>query len=266
MQIIWGQDKEASVMKRRTIMNYALALAVAGVLVSPSDVLAQAMVEYTASPPFVTETVPPNILLLLDNSGSMNRMAYETAAEAFDPTKTYTGLFTAGECYEYQTNKFVPNPATDPTTMPGPGWVCAGGGNYKWSGNLLNYASMRRIDIAKWVLVGGMCAVTRGADLSCASAKAQDLPFKACCKDQTQVIPKNKANGRMPVTLTTGPGNLYFHLMGSKTALRGKFCVDNDSEKPEDANCNNWSAASEEYVIRADQVTNSTGACWRWEL
>ena len=139
-------------MKRDNMKGNALALAVAGVLVSPSDVLAQAMVEYTASPPFVTETVPPNILLLLDNSGSMNLMAYEDTADAFDPTKTYTGLFTASECYEYQTNKFVPNPAADPATMPGGGWKCIGAGNYKWSGNLLNYAGMRRIDIAKWVL------------------------------------------------------------------------------------------------------------------
>ncbi len=74
------------------------ALAFTGYAVDPTVVRAQAMADYTATPPFVSEAVPPNILILLDNSGSMNRMAYDDATEAFDPTKTYTGIFDATDC------------------------------------------------------------------------------------------------------------------------------------------------------------------------
>ena len=37
----------------------------------------QTLMNYQAFPPFVSATVEPNILLILDNSGSMNEFAYK---------------------------------------------------------------------------------------------------------------------------------------------------------------------------------------------
>lgn len=105
------------------------------------------MADYTAIPPFVPDVVPPNVLLLMDNSGSMNQVAY---AENFDPTHTYYGIFDPLECYSYASNKFIPNPDANPTA-PG---TCPNA-SYPWSGNLMNYATMRRIDIVKWAMMGG---------------------------------------------------------------------------------------------------------------
>ena len=42
-----------------------------GSLLNPSEVQAQVISDYTASPPFITNVVTPNILIIMDNSGSM---------------------------------------------------------------------------------------------------------------------------------------------------------------------------------------------------
>ncbi len=95
---------------RQTITTITTcALVITAVLFRPIDVKAQTMADYTAVPPFVSENaVPPNVLLLLDNSGSMNTLAYQSS---FDPAKTYFGLFDHLECYTYGSNKFQPDPA-----------------------------------------------------------------------------------------------------------------------------------------------------------
>ena len=36
----------------------------------PSKAHAQAMADYTSTPPFIADAVPPNVLLLMDNSGA----------------------------------------------------------------------------------------------------------------------------------------------------------------------------------------------------
>ena len=60
-------------MTRQTMTGISLTLAMLALvlpatLLSPLEVNAQSMSDYTATPPFVSNTVPANILLLLDNS------------------------------------------------------------------------------------------------------------------------------------------------------------------------------------------------------
>ncbi|MDH3976018.1 MAG: PilC/PilY family type IV pilus protein [Deltaproteobacteria bacterium] len=102
------------------------------------------------------EGVPPNVLIILDNSGSMLCPAYFTKADGttiycngapgtnaanhddgYDTSKTYYGYFDSTKQYSYASNKFTIDPSGD------------------WNGNFLNWVSMRRIDVAKKVLVGG---------------------------------------------------------------------------------------------------------------
>ncbi len=251
---------------RYTAWTASLALLCLTVGPGTRDAGAQAMADYTTTPSFISETVPPNVLLLLDNSGSMNIMAYDDGLAAFDPTRTYNGIFDAAECYLYTgsgaSERFAPDSSANPATMPAGGWTCTGNATHPWSGNLLNFAGMRRIDIAKWVMVGGICAVARAADFTCSSVKAQDLPFAACCQNQTQAIAIADVSGRMPAALIPGSGNVYFHLRGSNSSLRGKICVDNDSTQPSSSatSCQDGGTFVEgEFVIRADQLTNSTG-------
>lgn len=139
-------------MKGRTIATSILvALVVGSLWWGVSSASAQILAQYTAEPPFLTEAVAPNILLLLDNSGSMDNSAYHHANEAYDPAKTYYGYFDSTLCYKYLSNRFqvgTPRAATAPTC----------GGTYPWDGNFLNYMTMSRIEIAKWVMMGGKCS------------------------------------------------------------------------------------------------------------
>lgn len=98
---------------------------------------AQEMVNYCCAPPFVTTVVPPNILISLDNSGSMYDRAYGgTTLYMTDTTKWY-GYFKPDSNYRWQVNRFVSDP------------------NGPWPGRILNWACMSRADVAKKVLTAG---------------------------------------------------------------------------------------------------------------
>ena len=86
-----------------------------------------------------SSTVTPNVLIMLDNSGSMTSNAY-TGAYVHDPTNNpYYGYFNPLKQYKHGTNIFEEE--------SGPLGV--------WNGNFLNWLTMRRIDVAIKVLVGG---------------------------------------------------------------------------------------------------------------
>ncbi|MCP4022237.1 MAG: hypothetical protein GY729_10375 [Desulfobacteraceae bacterium] len=127
---------------------------------------------YLAFPPFVSNRVPPNILLILDNSGSMNEFAYKevngnssegTAYTGYIPGQEYYGLFNPNKLYSYDnTNHYfyvdgdaVDDPLTTNITERSTGSDPA---VRKFSGNWLNWWTMRRLDVAKKVLTGGRVA------------------------------------------------------------------------------------------------------------
>jgi len=120
-------------------------------LFAPRAGLAQTMADYTAAPPFVSEAVPPNVLLLMDNSGSMNLSAYHLNGEAYNPAKEYQGYFAPNKCYSYASSQFKPGVGKAATGNP-----CSGGN--PWLGNFLNYLTMTRLEITKLVMMGGKCA------------------------------------------------------------------------------------------------------------
>ena len=221
----------------------------------PPAAYAQSMADYTALPPFVSENaVPPNVLLLLDNSGSMNSSAY---TDTFDPAKEYFGLFDSLECYSYGTNKFQPDPSSNPAS-PG---TCTNG-SYEWSGNLLNYVSMRRIDIVKWVMMGGTCSVGgRDAMGDCRQLIGQNtFDNGTCCRDFTQSLTTAQATGRIPASIMPSGTNVYFHSMGSVASLKGAFCVDDESTQQTSSDCNDGGTYAEtKWQIRVDLFENATG-------
>jgi type IV pilus assembly protein PilY1 len=117
----------------------------------PNKAQAQAMADYTSTPPFIADAVPPNVLMLMDNSGSMNTSAFHENGEAYVPTKEYNGYFAPSKCYSYGSNKFTP--VADKAVTGNP---CAAAA--PWLGNFLNYMTMTRLEITKWVMMGGKCA------------------------------------------------------------------------------------------------------------
>ena len=139
-------------MKHMTYVSYVATSVLAIWFASGiEETRAQAMADYTAMPPFIATAVPPNVLLLMDNSGSMLNSAYHHSGEAYVATKSYNGYFDPTQCYSYGSSRFTPGgsrAATAPTC----------GGATQWDGNFLNWLTMERIEIAKWVMMGGKCA------------------------------------------------------------------------------------------------------------
>jgi regulation of enolase protein 1 (concanavalin A-like superfamily) len=141
---------------------------------------AQNLADYTAYPPFVTNAVAPNVLMVLDHSGSMQYPAYiecdfggynakqadcgkadnlNTPQYGYDLTKEYYGYFRTDKYYDYS-NKFIENE----TCSFGPDDEEFKVGNNAGciSGNLLNWISMTRVDLLRKALIGGKSVSQQG--------------------------------------------------------------------------------------------------------
>jgi len=129
------------------------------------------MTEYCYIPPIAGQQVKPNVLIVMDFSGSMQFPAYvpcrpsgysssrvarcgtSTATSSsswrYDPSKTYYGYFDPSKCYTYDGSlgAFQENNSCNCSNEIGTS-TCI-------SGNLLNWITATRIDVARLVLTGG---------------------------------------------------------------------------------------------------------------
>lgn len=113
-----------------------------------------AMNDYCQIPPFISgASVKPNVLLMVDNSGSMNEFAYKNKGygdsnydTSYDSNKTYYGYFDYTKMYQYDTTASGHFKLDSATTLDKTSF---------WSGNFLNWLTMRRVDVVRKVLVGG---------------------------------------------------------------------------------------------------------------
>ncbi len=150
------------------------------------------MATYTAVPPFLAHGAKPNILIILDNSLSMNFNAYGSppAANGLVPNQPYVGppacdrecqsyygYFNPEWFYHFSSTKFVHKYRK--LQYQGGGctnaWQVADtsgalacladaqvAAEQLWDGNWLNWATMRRIDVARKVLMGGRASAATG--------------------------------------------------------------------------------------------------------
>ncbi len=109
---------------------------------------------YSKVPALLASGAKPSVMLMLDTSWSMRRRAYRPKEESFDSETEYMGLFQPKSYYNYNTTGKYFEQCTD-----------VGGTTCLWSGNLLNWLTMRRIDIAKRVLTGGKVVEENGNTL-----------------------------------------------------------------------------------------------------
>ena len=143
-------------------------------------------VYYKAIPPFTTNAVEPNILLVMDMSGSMQFPAYMGCVPlwqvGFDGTVAKCGTESSGYDYvntdKYGYFKIDKYYVTATDNEPGGSkkfkvnnacpTLVKEDSNYRIgssgciSGNLLNWATMSRIDLMRKVLIGGKSASTQG--------------------------------------------------------------------------------------------------------
>ena len=125
---------------------------------------------FTATPPFVSVSVKPNMLLMLDNSASMNDLEYindSTSgiycyANNYSNAGNYAGYFDQSRFYAWNSgsNKFARVDALSAVCSHKTAYLCtdiAGGvvTKFQASGRFLNWLSASKIDVLRKILTGG---------------------------------------------------------------------------------------------------------------
>jgi type IV pilus assembly protein PilY1 len=167
-------------MKRLFFIVFALTLFYMSL--HPYSTDAAIMEDYCVVPPYVIQNVPPNVMIVLDNSGSMFNFAYydgfETTTTADDnscansgspctgftnpgtyPTYKYYGYFNPDYWYTYSSNRFVPAAPKTGSGLPG----ARAKNSSEWDGNFLNWLTMRRTDVIRKAMTGGKTTTGEGA-------------------------------------------------------------------------------------------------------
>ncbi|MGQ0810011.1 MAG: pilus assembly protein [Nitrospiraceae bacterium] len=256
-------------MNRRTIaMLASLILSVIGTLIVPGISAAQSNADYTAQPQFISNVVTPNIIIIMDNSGSMSNRACESTtcgvlangststSTVFTNTTRYSGYFDPLKCYAYDTGdtRFEESGAARATLAD----TC---GNTLWDGNFLNWATFRRFDAVKRSMNGGDCFVARAADGTCPTngspalktvrAQASGVSTEITSVNYDGGVGANTYTGRIPTADTSGnPGTIYVH------AYTAYFCIDNDNSF--NTNCGD-PYSLRRYELKVGYTTEPTG-------
>lgn len=113
--------------------------------------------DYQASPPFVSASLPPLVMLVMGRNHKLYYEAYNDASDLdgdgeldirYNPDIDYYGYFDSYKYYSYSTTDGRFDPAGETADKKAPD------GNY-WSGDFLNYLTMTRMDCLRKVLYGG---------------------------------------------------------------------------------------------------------------
>ncbi|MGQ0665484.1 MAG: hypothetical protein ACT4O4_00460, partial [Nitrospiraceae bacterium] len=222
---------------RNLALRGTVMLALVGCLSGAGAAQAQTMDQYYAVPPFVSDQVAPNIILVLDNSGSMSGLGCDRNDDgdcrdavdlSFTNTTNWSGYFDTLTCYAYDSGADARfEPATVKATLA---TACP---NTEWDGNFLNWATFRRFDALKKSMSGGDCFVARAADGTCPTngtpalktvrAQAAGINTELAAVNYNAGAGPSTYVGRIPSADTnTTPATLY---IGTDAAY---FCVDND--------------------------------------
>ena len=255
-------------MNRRTIAILAsLVVAVTGIMMAPNYSAAQVNADYTAQPQFISNVVTPNIILIMDNSGSMSGLTCDFSNPAdgdcadvgdrpFSNATNFSGYFDPLLCYTYDAGADARfEPATVKATLA---TACS---TTEWDGNFLNFATFRRFDAVKKSMIGGDCFVARAADGTCPT---NGSPALKTVRAQATGVNTELTNtvyaggvgattyvGRIPLADRSGsPATLW---IGTDA---GYFCVDNDNSF--NTNCGDG-YSQRKYELKVGSTTEPTG-------
>ena len=144
--------KKGLIMKKKSLTLLLLPLLTFLAAVNS----AWAVTSVAQSPLFLTNGVPPIVMLTMGRDHKLYYEAYNDASDLNDdgkldigyvPAIDYFGYFDSYKCYSYSANLFTPITATNNKQ-------CSG----SWSGDFLNYVTTSRIDALRKVLYGGFRA------------------------------------------------------------------------------------------------------------
>ncbi len=224
---------------------------------------------YWIDPPFLSSKVPPNVMIVLDNSGSMNDQAY---ASAYDPSqfvsKNYFGYFEPQKCFTYQASEWHIIGDADPVN----GCMAFAGSasvtNPVALGSFLNWATTRRVEAAKKLLVGGKAnprSMTTGCCVKVTGEGSSGWSFSKNFDNTTNpgvILPFN-GNYKYSVSGSNNNDNLTVSPLISGTNTTNLFPL-GDISAPADwvvaGAPTAWQAVSEATADSATTITNKKSA------
>ncbi len=235
-------------MNRRNFSKRAsLLMTLMGLCAVSGHSFAQSNADYTAQPQFVSNVVTPNILILMDNSGSMSNRACESTScgilpggatstvTTFNATTRYSGFADPLRCYVWDATD---NRFENGTAKAALNTVCPG---TQWDGNFVNWATFRRFDAVKKAMTGGDCwhptaSPVRNPDGTCKPSGTPSLPTVKAQNlgtgdETTPGIPYSGGAGnltyvgRIPTAVHAGnPANIFVQYEAN-----GDMCIDDDN-------------------------------------
>ncbi len=165
-------------MKQSAFIKTVLLLTcLVAAFLSPGPLSAAVMNDYCIQPPFIAQSVPPLVMFMTGREHKLYYEGYNDASDidgdgrleiTYKHSVTYYGYFDPDVCYTYDstgTAKFVP--AGGATNK-----FCAAS---QWSGNILNWLSMSRMDTLRKVLYGGH----RSTDSNTTILERSNIPHDA---------------------------------------------------------------------------------------
>lgn len=211
-----------------------MSLALLSILVLSAAAGAAVMEDYCQVPPYVIQNVPPDVMLVVDNSGSMFNFAYydgyDTDSTADDntcansllpcsgfstpgtyPDYKYYGYFNPDYWYAYSSNRFYPTAPKPVTGLPGARAKLT----TEWDGNFLNWLTMRRIDIIRKVLTGGKTTTGEGAGYDRLVAEVADCDSRGVYKEDAN------RQDYTPFDTLSYPGAIRFDVNTAKRPCDG---------------------------------------------
>jgi type IV pilus assembly protein PilY1 len=194
-----------------------------------SDNAEAAMSDYCQVPPYVIQDVPPDVMIVIDNSGSMFNFAYfdgfTTTSTADDvmctstsapctgftepgtyPTYSYYGYFNPDYWYTYSSNRFMP---AAPKTGSGLSGARAKNAA-EWDGNFLNWVTMRRLDIIRKVMTGGKTESGEGSGYNRLTAETADCDSRGMYKSIANIqnyVDSSSFSGTRCIRVITAGGS-----------------------------------------------------------
>ena len=205
------------------------------------------MENYCEVPPFLTSVVPPNILFVVDFSGSMSWAAYYKTWSAtndpddvgvYDDSKVYEGYFIPDKIYKKVGGVWVETNQPENCTLHYSYYRTGWGGNFNYynsyritgvcSGNKLNFARMARVDLLRWAITGGKPSVCPDSSYGSYNFYSDSCDPDIVCTGQTcDLITNGMYNGlwyfqrdivRVPVERINGIAQVF-----EKGKLRPRF-------------------------------------------
>jgi len=206
--------------------RYLLLATFLSVAAAPGPLQA-GMTDYCIVPPYVVQNIQPNVMIVVDTSGSMLNLAYSdgfhTTATSDDnpctnsdnactgftapgtyPSYKYYGYFNQDYWYTYSSSggKFVQSaPKTGSGLSGARDKIPNASGGTEWDGGFLNWVAMRRIDVLRKVMTGGKRAGGEGTGWDKVEGEKSDCDARGIYKQITNSENYTQFTGTKSFTL-----------------------------------------------------------------